>query len=93
MLAPRFQPFEKLRRIWTPDREIEEFKANLNPGSALDSEIRDYFCRIVADQGVVNLDITDPLDPSDDIRWEIVHTPEGRRLISIWYIKGERNGE
>lgn len=76
---------EKLRRIWTPDREVEELFADLSPQSALDSEIRDYFSRIMFLHKQITLDISDPV-PEFNIRWNVIHTPppNPRRQVSIW---------
>lgn len=82
-----FAPFEKLRRIWSPEREIEQLFSNLDPQTALDSQIRDFFSRIIDKIGYLELDITDPV-PQFDIRMEIVNTPppNSRRKVSIWKI-------
>lgn len=81
-------PIEALRQIWTPEREVDELFSDLSPGSALDSEIRDYFSRIIERFGTITLDITDPVPPFD-IRWEVVHTepPSSRRFVTIWKIE------
>jgi hypothetical protein len=81
-------PIEALRQIWTPEREVDELFAVLAPGSALDSEIRDYFSRMVERFGTITLDITDPVPPFE-IRWEVVHTqpPNSRRMVTIWKIE------
>jgi len=78
-------PVEALRRIWTPEREIDEIFSDLSPGSALDSQIREFFTRIVDQYGTISLDLTDPV-PEFDIRWEVVHTtpPNARRKVTIW---------
>lgn len=83
-------PVEALRRIWTPEREIEQLFSDLSPGTALDSQIRDYFCRIVDHAGTIELDLTDPV-PLFDVRWEVVHTPppNARRKITIWKVPHE----
>jgi len=85
-----FHPVEALRRIWTPQREIEELFANLAPGTALDSEIRDFFCRIIERVGTIELDVTDPV-PNFDIRWNTIHTPPpgSRRIVTIWKVPSE----
>lgn len=79
-----FIPYERLRRIWTPKREIEELFDNLAPATELDSQIREYFTRIVMKYGTITLDITEPADERFQVRWEIVHDALGRRQISIW---------
>ncbi len=86
----RFSPVEKLRQIWTPEREIEQLFSDLSPGTALDDQIREYFCRMVDQVGTITMDITDPV-PLFDIRWEVVHTPPpgARRKITIWKVPHE----
>jgi len=87
-----FNPVERLRRIWTPEREIEEVFSDLSPGTALDSEIRDYFCRIIDKYGSIELDITDP--PAQFmVNWSVIHTPppNSRRKVTIWK-SPEQNG-
>lgn len=81
-------PVEALRRIWTPQREVEEFFADLSPQSALDSEIRDYFSRIIDKYGSITLDVTEPTREFG-IRWNVVHTkpPNARRLVTIWKVE------
>jgi len=83
----KLHPVERLRQIWTPEREIEELFTDLSPGSELDSQIRDFFSRIIDREGSITLDITDPV-PDFMIRWEIIHTPppEARRKITIWKV-------
>lgn len=80
-------PIEALRRVWTPEREVEQLFSDLSPGTALDSEIRDYFSRMMLMQGTVTIDITDPVPPFD-IRWEVIHTPppNARRQVTIWIV-------
>jgi len=81
----RLHPVEALRRIWTPEREIDQLFSDLSPGSALDSEIRDYFCRIIDKYGSIELDITDPVPPFM-VNWNVIHTepPYSRRMVTIW---------
>jgi len=66
-------PVEKLRRIWTPQREIEEIFANLDPQTELDSMIRDFLARIIVQHhgGSVRLSLEGQNVGS--MRWEIVH--------------------
>lgn len=79
---------ERLRRIWTPEREVDELFTDLSPRDILDSEIREYFSRIVDQQGTIKLDLTNPV-PAFNIRWEIVHFAEtNRREITIWKEEG-----
>lgn len=81
------KPLEKLRTIWTPGREIEELVHSLEPGTELDSMIRDYLHRTIQQRGPVTLSLDVPNQGT--LRWEIIHyepTPgtTGRREISIW---------
>lgn len=80
-------PIEKLRRIWTPEREVEEVFTNLDPQTRLDSMIRDLLHRTVQQRGPVTLDL-DALNVGT-LRWEIItHEPSpgiaGRSEVSIW---------
>lgn len=88
-LFPHSNPFEMLRRIWTPGREIEEVIHKLDPSTELDSIIRDFFCRLM-EQKVqkVTLDLDQP--NTGDLRWEIVMDGSGRRQVSIWWIPDEQ---
>jgi hypothetical protein len=77
------QPVEKLRQIWTPGREVEEITANLEPGSDLDSQIRDLLHRIIQQRGPVTLDLE--VKNVGNLRWEVIaHGLTGRQEISIW---------
>lgn len=81
------QPVEKLRRIWTPEREIEEISASLDPGTTLDSIVRDLLHRTIQQKGPVTLNL-DALN-AGTLRWEVVtHEPSpglrGRTEVSIW---------
>jgi len=86
-------PVERLREIWTPDREVAELFADLDPQTELDSLIRHFFHAIIQRQGSVTLDLGSELHPqvnTGQIRWEIVHgpgpTPELRpRQVTIWH--------
>lgn len=86
----RWRPVETLRRIWTPDREVRELVANLDPATEVDSLIRDFFCRMVQQAGSVRLDMETP--NTGDIRWEIVTGPTGRREVTIWHVPAGGNG-
>jgi hypothetical protein len=84
-------PVEKLRRIWTPEREVEEIFANLDPQTELDSMIRDLLHRVVQQKGPVTLSM-DALNVGN-LRWEIVHHEPmpgvvGGREVSIWVEPG-----
>lgn len=75
---------ERLRRIWTPEREIEELFADLSPSTALDSQLRDFLCRIVdqAPGRSVKINLTGDVRPFN-LRWEIVHSG-GYRECTLW---------
>lgn len=85
-------PVEKLRRIWTPNREIEELTANLDPQTELDSIIRDLLHRTIQQYGPVTLTLEEngrQVMNEGTLRWEIVHHQPaegiiGRREISVW---------
>lgn len=91
---PRVHPVEKLRRIWTPGREIEEVVAQLDPQTDLDSQIRDILHRAVQQRGPVTLEIGSEVEPilnTGTLRWEIIHGPGHddfpelrRRQIAVW---------
>ena len=91
-MAVPISPLERLRRIWTPGREIEELVYNLDPRTELDSMVRDFLHRTVQQRGAVTLVIEQhgtPVLNTGHLRWEIVHhepTPGqlGRREITIW---------
>lgn len=51
------QGVENVRRIWTPREEVEEITARMEPGSELDSIIRDYLHRVVQQRGPFTLDL------------------------------------
>lgn len=84
MASTRLSPVERLRRIWTPEREIDEIFSDLSPASALDSQIREWFSRIIDAESTVTIDLTEPVPPFN-IRWNIVHHEDsGRREVTIW---------
>ena len=80
-------PVEKLRQIWTPEREVEEFHLDLRPQTRLDSVVRDLLHRTIQQKGPVTLDLD--TDNVGTLRWEVItHQPSpgvmGRTEISIW---------
>lgn len=87
-------PVEKLRRIWTPGREIEEVVARLDPATYLDSQIRQGFHLVIQQKGPQTIDIGSEIDPvlcAGTLRWEIVHGPGAdeapelrRRQLAVW---------
>jgi len=76
-------PVERLRRIWTPDREIYELADSLDPSSSMDSVIRELFSRMVKQVGAIQIDVTDPVDGF--IRWELVRAGPTQRVVSVWW--------
>jgi len=78
-----WHPVERLRRIWTPDKELYERADSLDPGTELDSQIRELFSRIVERVGSIELDVTDPV--RGYIRWEKISGPDGRSYVTVWY--------
>jgi predicted P-loop ATPase len=90
----RISPIEKLRQIWTPGREIEEFIHRLDPQRELDSMVRHILHAIVQQQGPHTIDLGSEIDPVKNhgtLRWEIVHGPGPedmpewrRRELTIW---------
>jgi len=79
-----WQPVERLRRIWTPEREVYELTGNLDPGSTVDSVIRELFSRMVKQVGAMQIDVTDPVDGF--IRWEIVRAGPRQRVVAVWWV-------
>jgi hypothetical protein len=85
-------PVERLRRIWTPGREVEEVVAKLGPGSELDSMIRHFLHAVVQQNGTQRVQLGSeafPLENTGTLRWETVHgpgpTPEFRsREVTLW---------
>jgi NADPH-dependent glutamate synthase beta subunit-like oxidoreductase len=85
-------PLEKLRRVWTPDREILEVIAALDPRTELDSMLRDWLHRVIEQTGpktvVLGIGETRVVN-TGTLRWEVVHhepTPgiPGRREVTLW---------
>ena len=90
----KIHPVEKLRRIWTPGREIEEVVSQLEPQTELDSMVRDILHRMIEQRGPVTLELGSEVDPifnTGTLRWEIIHGPGHddypelrHRQISVW---------
>jgi hypothetical protein len=76
-------PVERLRKVWTPNDEIYEIADSLQPGTELDSKVRDLFSRMVKHFGSVELDTTDPNDGY--IRWEEISN-NGRSFVTVWWV-------
>jgi hypothetical protein len=85
-------PLERLRKAWSPGSEIEETVAELDPGSELDSMIRDWLHRVCEQNGPqkVVLGVGGDLRlNTGTLRFEIVHfepSPgsSGQRELTIW---------
>lgn len=84
---------ESLRRIWTPEREVEQLTANLDPQTELDSAVREYFSRIIQEAKTVTLDLSGPTHGT--VNWEVVSVPNGngtfRQQVTIWWEPDERS--
>lgn len=80
-------PVERLRRVWTPDKELYELADKLDPGSELDSKIRELFSRMAMKLGTIEVDTTDPT--FGFIRWEEIQMQNGRRKTTIWWTPEE----
>jgi hypothetical protein len=83
----RISPVEKLRRIWTPGREVEELVARLEPQSELDSMIRHLLHAICQQKGSMTINLDD--FNIGTLRWEVIHHEPspgvvGRREVTIW---------
>lgn len=78
---------EKLRKIWTPESEIEELFADLNPQTELDSMIRHFLHAIVQQTGPKTVSL-DEINVGN-LRWEIVNYEprpgvQGHREVTLW---------
>lgn len=87
MKSASIAPIEKLRRIWTPGREIEELVHKLDPATELDSMIRDFLHRAVQQAGPVTLNLDVP--NTGNLRFEIIHFESmpgvvQHREVSLW---------
>lgn len=76
----------RLRKLWTPRKRVQDMVDDLSPQTELDSMVRDYFTRIVrktSERGamvVLDLEESNP----GNVHWEIV-TLEGRQAVQIWW--------
>jgi len=93
MKSELWHPVERLRRIWTPEREIYERFDSLEPSTELDSIIRELLSRTIQQLGSIQLDASQPA--TGFIRWEKVDTPTGKPVISVWWVPepDRRNGD
>jgi hypothetical protein len=96
-MAPRgrpqglWAPVERLRRVWTPEKELYELADKLEPSTELDSKIRELFSRMAMRVGSIELDVTEPT--FGYVRWEEIQIPSGRRIVTVWWTpdpEGER---
>jgi len=77
---------EKIRRIWTPERELIELAVDDAPQTELDSIVRDFLHRHVQQHGPVRLVLErdgEQVLNYGVLRWEIAGVP-GYREVSIW---------
>lgn len=94
MPSVKIHPVEKLRRIWTPGREVEEVIARLEPQTELDSMVRHILHAVIQQHGSCRIDLGSEVQPNlneGTLRWEIIHGPGPdempeirKREISIW---------
>lgn len=78
-------PIEKLRRIWTPEKEVYELADKLEPSTELDSLIRDFLCRIM-EQRLHSVTLDMSVSNTGNVRWEIVtHEQSGKQQVTIWW--------
>ena len=83
---------EKLRRIWTPDSEVEEVVAELSPQTQMDSLIRDWLHRVCEQNGpqTVLLGMGEDLLPTTGmlnfsiVTYEPRPGKSGQREVTIW---------
>jgi hypothetical protein len=95
MAANPVSPIERLRRVWSPGREVEEIVHNLDPQSELNSMILDFLHRVIEQTGpkTLLLGVGDqPIFNNGTLRWEVIHhEPQpgigGRREVSLWVEK------
>lgn len=78
---------EPLRKLITPDKPAVELAADLEPGTELDSLIRDFFTRLVRkielqDEGPIILDLEEINDGF--VHWQMVQL-EGKSVAQIWW--------
>lgn len=91
-MSVRTHPVEKLRRIWTPNKEIREFHESLEPRTELDSMVRDFLHRIIQNKGPMTLKLEErgaPIPNTGTLRFEIIHHEPAPgvitgREVSIW---------
>jgi hypothetical protein len=87
----KLHPVERLRRVWTPGREIEELVHRLDPRTELDSAIRHILHAVVQQHGPQRISLGSELQPLENVgslRWEIIHGPGPdeirQRELTIW---------
>jgi hypothetical protein len=94
MPAIKIHPVEKLRKIWTPGREIEELVAKLDPQTELDSMVRHFLHALIQQHGPRTIELGSSEEPvlnTGVLRWEIIHGPGfddaphlRRRQAALW---------
>lgn len=78
---------EKVRTIWTPEREVAVYSADLSPGTEIDSIIRHAFHHLLQfrlQEVSINLDQLN----TGSIQFNISDTELGR-VASFWHHKEE----
>jgi len=79
-------PVERLRELWTPERETAEIEVDDAPQTPLDSMIRDLLHRVIQQKGPMTLTMEQdgaPILNIGALRWEIAGVP-GYREVSLW---------
>ena len=77
---------ERIRELWTPDREVEQLDVDDAPQTELDSMCRDYLHRAIQQHGPVRLVLEqngEPVRNTGWLRWEETGVP-GYREVSLW---------
>lgn len=78
------EAIERLRQIWTPNREVEEISADLAPQTLLDSQIR-HLLHALVQQGAVSTKVNLDIPNTGTLRWEVVTLePAGSRVVNVW---------
>lgn len=78
---------ERLRQLWTPQDEVAELFADLEPGSEVDAMVREFLHAVIQQHGphTINLDQLNV----GMLNWSIVHHEPrpgqpGRREATLW---------
>jgi hypothetical protein len=74
-----------MTELWLPSRHARpRDNSGLAPQSELDSQLRDFLCRIVEQHGPVTISMTDERLPGS-IRWQFGATPVSAKEATIWF--------